>query len=155
MRREVWAFGDISICPLISQVSPSVSHAAVGSRFICCYSCELDPAAVGEDYSRVRCIIFLSYVEAMETQEAQLQPSRPPLDQEVVRLDTENLNKPVEPQDSVGPETDRKDSQDGHSRISGTALSMDDPDVRMAAQALGDLRAGKAAVLLTSPPNIG
>lgn len=34
-------------------------------------------------------------------------------------------------------------NSDSRSRRAGSVLSMDDPDVRLAAEALGDLRAGK------------
>jgi hypothetical protein len=36
------------------------------------------------------------------------------------------------------------DSLDGRGRRGGSVVSIDDPDVRMAAEALGDLRAGKS-----------
>lgn len=50
--------------------------------------------------------------------------------------------RPVEPEVCIGPDTDRKMSLDTPRRVVGSTVSIDDPDVRMAAQALGDLRAG-------------
>ena len=54
----------------------------------------------------------------------------------------EGSPRPIEPEISIGPHNDRKMSLDNPNRIVGTAVSMDDPDVRIAAEALGDLRAG-------------
>lgn len=60
--------------------------------------------------------------------------------QESTSTHEEGSLRPIEPEISIGPDDDRKMSLDNPSRI---AVSMDDPDVRIAAQALGDLRAGR------------
>ncbi|KAI9791582.1 MAG: hypothetical protein M1816_003668 [Peltula sp. TS41687] len=84
----------------------------------------------------------------MESQ--QQQRPRPTIKQETAPMRDAGSQMPIVPDTSIGPGIDRKLSLDNPNRIVSTAaVSMDDPDVRIAAEALGQLRAD----FIQSPPS--